>query len=69
MSRRTDPTHNLDAINHATYTEPLIVQGYASRHELHPPERALLADYADAIRGARLLDLGVGARITVSDPA
>lgn len=46
--------------NHRFYERRFLGAHYARRSRLHPDEAAVLARYGGDIRGARILDLGVG---------
>jgi SAM-dependent methyltransferase len=53
----------IDAINRRTMSE--VVADYGWRDDLHESERAALETIVEAVRGRRILDLGVGAGRTV----
>ncbi len=51
----------IDDTNRTLYARSDIAGRYAGRDTLQDPERAIVEEYAGALRGARILDLGVGA--------
>jgi SAM-dependent methyltransferase len=55
----------MDALNRKTMQDPAVVAGYARGDALEPAERALLERVAAELRGAAILDLGVGGGRTV----
>ncbi|HMT33005.1 MAG TPA: class I SAM-dependent methyltransferase [Dermatophilaceae bacterium] len=56
-----DGASPIDGTNRALYERPDAAGYYVDRDQLQPPERAILAEYAGRLRGARILDLGIGA--------
>jgi SAM-dependent methyltransferase len=63
MARAGDlPASNaVDDTNRALYASPDAASYYLDRDRLQPPEAAIFAQYAARLRGARILDLGIGA--------
>lgn len=50
-----------DEVNLATYRDEAVVGWYGAKEGLQPVETVVLGSLEDALRGARVLDLGVGA--------